>query len=247
MKIASLINYCTNDYRFIKKTIDNVLPFSSQVIVSVCDHFFTGEEENRELLDKTYKENPKAQFIEYEWTSNYCTQYWSNMSRLLEVNNVNTDVDWLLLLDSDEIVDTELFIDWLNTIKLNCDAYNLANYFYFREPIYQAIQQEDSVVFVKKELVKPNVFNFNNEREQYTKMLVNASNMRYVKHNNMTMVDHYSWVRTKEQMLKKVQTWWHKDDRDWTSLVEKEFSHEFTGVDFIHGYKYITVKNRWSL
>lgn len=246
MKIAALINYCSNDYRFIKRTIDNVIPFSSQVIVSVCDHFFDGTEENRELLDKTYQENPNAQFIEYEWNNEYCTQYWSNMSRLLSVNALNDDIDWLLLMDSDEVVDTELFIDFLKNTTFDHESYSLSNYFYFREPIYQSIKLEDSVILCKRELVKPDVFNFEHEREQYSKLL-NISKLRNVSYKGVPMVHHYSWVRNKEQMLKKVQTWWHKDDRNWVDLVEKEFSHNFTGVDFVHGYKYVTVDNRWSL
>jgi hypothetical protein len=245
MKIAALINYCSNDYRFIKKTIDNVSPFCSQVIVTACDHFFDGTEENRELLDTTYKENPTATFVEYEWTPQYWTQYWSNMSRLISINQLQDDIDWLLLLDSDEIIDTKLFVDFLQKTKFDKNSYNLKNYFYFREPIYQSYQTEDSVVLCRRELVNPNVFDIDNEREQYTR--INPLNERNVTNNGIPMVHHYSWVRNKEQMLKKVQTWWHRNDRYWSKLVEEEFSHEFTGVDFIHGYKYKTVENRYNL
>jgi len=246
MKIASLINYCSNDYRFIKKVIDNVTPFSSQIIVPVCDRFFDGTKENRELLDKTYKENSGAQFIEYEWQPNYWTQYWSNMSRLLSVQNLNDDIDWVMLFDSDEVVDTELFVQFLKEYKFEHSSYQLANYFYFREPIYQSYKLEDSVVLCKRELMNTNVFDKNYERQQYCANL-NVPKLRMVTFKEQPMVHHYSWVRTKEQMLKKVQTWWHREDRDWTDLVEKEFSHPFTGKDFIHGYEYKTVDNKFNL
>ena len=246
MNIATLINYCTNDYRFIKKVIDNVKPFSSQIIVPVCDHFFDGVDENRELLEKTYKENPNVQFIEYEWTPEYFTQYWSNMSRLLSVNQLNKNIDWVLLLDSDEIVDTELFINFLSTNKFDRMSYKLANYFYFREPIYQATKLEDSIVLCKKELMNTDVFDIHHEREQYHDIL-NIPKLRNVTHNGIPMIHHYSWVRSKEQMLRKVQSWWHKNDRNWSDLIEKEFSHPFNGVDFIHGYQYNTVENKFNL
>jgi hypothetical protein len=55
------------------------------------------------------------------------------------------------------------------------------------------------------------------------------------------MFHHYSWVRTRDEMMKKVQSWGHKNDRDWVALVNEEFSAPFKGSDFVHGYKYKTV------
>jgi hypothetical protein len=61
------------------------------------------------------------------------------------------------------------------------------------------------------------------------------------------MIHHYSWVRTKEEMLRKVKSWTHSGDRDWVSQVEKEFAHEFNGTDFVHGYEYNIVENKFNL
>ncbi|GAX59997.1 hypothetical protein SCALIN_C05_0082 [Candidatus Scalindua japonica] len=52
------------------------------------------------------------------------------------------------------------------------------------------------------------------------------------------MADHYSWVRTQEEMIKKVQTFDHKSDLNWISLIENQFSQDFNGTDFINGYEY---------
>ena len=247
MKIASLITYCTNEYRFVKHCIDHALPFSDQVIVSTSDHFFDGTKENREILDKTYSENPKAQFIESEWTPGYNVRYWCNMARLVGSQQINDNIDWVILLDSDEIFDTDLFVDFLKTTELKYDSYKLANYYYFREPIYQSSVWEDSIVLCKRNLFNVDVFHPYHERGQYSEML-DVPKLRHVTHSNgLPMIHHYSWVRTKEQMLKKVQSWWHKDDTNWTELVEKEFTHPFTGKDFLHDYKYITVENKFNV
>ena len=56
------------------------------------------------------------------------------------------------------------------------------------------------------------------------------------------MFHHYSWVRTEEEMLRKVQSWGHRGDREWVSLVKKEFSAPFQGTDFVHGYQFQTVE-----
>ena len=55
--VTTIINYCTNDYRFIGHCIHEAKQFSEQIIVPVCDHFLDGTPENRELLDRTYEEN----------------------------------------------------------------------------------------------------------------------------------------------------------------------------------------------
>ena len=61
------------------------------------------------------------------------------------------------------------------------------------------------------------------------------------------MIHHYSWVRTKDEMLKKINSWGHKGDRNWIELVESEFSQDFKGVDFIHGYRYQTVPSAFDI
>ena len=61
------------------------------------------------------------------------------------------------------------------------------------------------------------------------------------------MIHHFSWVRTKEEMLKKVHNWGHKNDTNWIDLVEEEFSRPFSGTDFIHKYQYNIVENKFNL
>ena len=56
--------------------------------------------------------------------------------------------------------------------------------------------------------------------------------------NKDPFIHHYSWVRTKEEMLKKVTAWGHRNERNWIKLVEEEFLKEFTGTDFVHGYSF---------
>lgn len=49
------------------------------------------------------------------------------------------------------------------------------------------------------------------------------------------MFHHFSWVRTKKEMLKKVKTWSHCNDRNWEKIVNKEFSRSFNGKEFVKG------------
>ena len=133
-RITTIINYCTNDYRFIKDCIDNVRRFSTEIIVPVSDCFFDGTPENRELLDKTYRENEGVNFIEYEWTEGNEPRYWHNMSRWIGTQNCSTE--WILFLDADEVVESDKFLGWLNYMDKNVDVFfrpllNFSNKFIF--------------------------------------------------------------------------------------------------------------------
>ena len=67
------------------------------------------------------------------------------------------------------------------------------------------------------------------------------------------LVHHYSWVRSREEMLQKVKSWGHNQDRNWVKLVEDHFalSESKRGGagfrDFVHGYAYRTVRPYISL
>ena len=64
---------------------------------------------------------------------------------------------------------------------------------------------------------------------------------------NEIIMHHFSWVRTKEQMLKKVKSWAHQGDKQWVSLIEEEFKYSFKGRDFVHNYKFIDVENIFKI
>ncbi|MGC2594831.1 MAG: hypothetical protein WA347_00945, partial [Rhabdochlamydiaceae bacterium] len=55
--LGTIINFCSNDYPFLRHCIDGVKQVSAQIIIPVCDHFFDGKEEDRETLDQIYAEN----------------------------------------------------------------------------------------------------------------------------------------------------------------------------------------------
>ena len=49
---------------------------------------------------------------------------------------------------------------------------------------------------------------------------------------------HYSWVRTKSELLLKTKSWAHKNDKNWNELIEIEFLTDFSGTDPINNYNY---------
>lgn len=86
------------------------------------------------------------------------------------------------------------------------------------------------------------------ERQQlFNNTLINGDYIPILSEEGNPIVHHFSWVRNKEDMLKKVKNWGHNSDKNWINLVEKEFSRPFNGTDFVHGYEYNIVENKFNL
>jgi len=238
MKVRTIINYCTIDQRFINTCIDSVRSISSEIVVTYTDCFYNGDPENLDLIQSTIEKNTDVNFVKIKYEENKMPdREWCCYSRIVGYNNSKSNEDYVLFLDSDEIIESSLCNEFIHSDQfIFGDDYKLQNYFYFREANYQAIQLEDSATLLySKNLDIKNVL-----IADRTSLFDNSLNP---KHRNTTykgqvLMHHYSWVRTKEQMIKKATTWGHRHDRNWVELIEKEFSHDFNGTDFIHGYSY---------
>lgn len=243
MSLTTIINYCTNEFRFIHHSISAALQISDRVIVPVCTHFFSGTPENKDLLTRTYYENPDALFIEFPFNPSIASQtsphFWHNIARWIALQYVSSTTDFVLFLDADEVVDADAFQRALASLDL--DRYTSLKwmcYWYFRSSQYQANQFEDNVVMTRRSALKaPHVFS---DSERHALALPDCC-FNVLTPDDTPAIHHYSWVRTKEEMLAKVMNWGHAKDRDWKSLVEKEFESTFNGVDFVHGYTFNTV------
>jgi len=242
-KITTIINYCSNDYVFLKPCIDSALALSDSVIVPYCDHFLDGTPENKELINRGIKENKNAQFFEFQYSPSQTSRWHHNAARKVGISMAPQDTDYFLFLDVDEIIVPDQFKDWWSHQQYQLlTSYKLANYFYFRDVIYQAKEWQDSVVLVKKGTFTEDIFIFHeNERSAFYDYVPKNERARNVIYNGKPFIHHYSWVRSKEAMIKKVTCWGHSKDRDWVSAIHEEFSVPFRGKDVILGYEYNTV------
>lgn len=247
--ISSILQYSTIDFRFLKANLQQLTKFSDEVIVIICDHFFNGEPEDQQLLEESLRiieSVDKCTAYMFEWqgpSSN--TGYYHNVSRALGTSVAKGD--WLLFVDGDEIVD-DTFKEWFETKAQHTNTtYWITCYWYFREPTYQSKSYEGCGLLIKREKCNWNI-NIRDERQQFhigPDFIHGGYNHILVE--GKPMMHHFSWVRTKEEMLKKVNNWGHKNDTNWLDLVEEEFSRPFNGTDFIHGYSYNIVENKFNL
>lgn len=243
--ITTVINYCTNDYQFIRDCVEQASLFSHEILVPYSTSFFDGTEENEDLLKQTILENPKARFLHFDFdsTKNVNSLYWIAFARYHGWKNSSGRTDFILFLDADEIVDGKSFVDWLAIYPLNrLNAVKPANYWYFRETRFQALTYEDSTVLVRKKLLTESMFLDKNDRGNIFSGIPEPKQQMVLGDHSKPMIHHYSWVRTKEGMLRKIMSLKPVHDRDWFGLVENEFSRDFTGRDFVKGYKFKTVR-----
>lgn len=240
--ISVLINYCTNDYRFLRSCVSQASQIAGQVMVAYSDYFFDGVPENEYLISKSIAENPEAAFVFFPYQSALKkeSQYWVTYARWQALQQAKGK--YVLLLDADEIVDAPLFLSWLK--KAEPGKYNilkLANYYYFREACFRAYDWEDSATLVRKDLLTEALVMDFEDRHKAFEALPEPKMRRVTGLNGKPMIHHFSWVRSKEEMLRKVKSWGHNEERNWPDLVEEEFSKPFSGTDFVHGYRYETV------
>tara|TARA_Y100000034_G_scaffold20679_1_gene23668 strand:+ start:550 stop:1299 length:750 start_codon:yes stop_codon:yes gene_type:complete len=247
MKLATIICYCSSDERFARACLKEASKVSNEIIIPIGSHLFNGVPEKIDTIESLKKEFNLIKFAYFDWEDKYSPRYWHNISRITASDLISKDIDWVLFLDIDEILDVELFNKFLSKWDFeNYDSYKLACAWYFREPVYKAKNLEDSIVLVRKNLINIDPHNEYAEREQMHEML-NVPKKRMVTVNNKPIVHHFSWVRTQKEMLYKVNNWGHKSDKDWTSLVNEEFSRPFNGKCFVNDYEFETVKDQFNL
>lgn len=255
-RIATVINFCTNDFRFFAPCIEAVRSFSDAILVPVCDHFFDGSPENYALLESLYAQYSDLAFIEFAYReeelygtyvsipqdSPLWVHHWHNTSRLVAYSHLPEDIEYVLFLDVDEILDGKAFEEWLASAAYrDFEAMRFASYWYFREARFRAADVPDTGLMIRRDCLSQETILDPDER-MGTFYACKGKKKRWVKSlEGLPMLHHFSWVRTKEEMLKKVRCWGHHWERDWNTLVEKEYAENFKGKDFVRYYKYAEI------
>jgi len=235
MSITTVISYCTNDFRFLGKCIEEASHFSKQIIVPVCDHFFHGAPENRDLLQASYAAYPTVQFLEFPYSNELypshlrlCpedkewTAHWNSLARLLGF--YTADTEWILFLDTDEIVEGQRFREAFESGAFNAyDAIRLACYYYVLKPYYRANKVQDLSLLVRKNALQPRFFYQRDERYGMYAQVTEKKEMGLRGLDRRPLVHHYSWVRPEEECMQKVNSWSHRLDKNWQEIVQELF------------------------
>ena len=250
-KITAVISFCSNDFRFLKPCVDGIAPFCEQILITFCDHFFDGSQENYALLEEAFRRFPKCTFLGFHFDPKESYRAfspifpehpdwrheWHNTGRALSW--FYSDSEYLFFIDCDEIVDKDRFAPWLKHADLqNYVTHRFAAFFYFREAKFVATTYREFSLMVKKDTLEPDFLWDEDERMGLLSRLPGSKKRNVLGLNGQPMIRHYSGVRTREEFLKKCTTWGHHWERNWSDLIEEEYSREFSGVDFIRHYRY---------
>lgn len=253
MKLHTVINFCTNDIRFIEKAVEEALIFSHKVIVVTCDHFFDGTKENISLLHEIYALFPEVTFIQYTYLpdrlySNYIDIspddkdwqiYWYSTSRYIGYLFGCKEADYTLFLDVDEIADGKKMKRWLeHKSYYNYSALRFLSYVYFRTADNQATTWTPNATMVKKSHLVPHMIFSGWDRVELFEKISGDKNRKVVGRDNKPLFHHYNWVRSKSECIKKASTSGHHWEKPWNSLIEKEFSYDTFHQDFAFAYDY---------
>ncbi len=246
-KIEAVILYSTNDHRFFRTCIENLLECNIKCHVVTYTHMWNGEEENANVLEDSielFKDDQLVNFYSIEWKEGKSPWYWEGAGRYLATQEVSEDAPFILYLDVDEIVEPDEFKKFLTTGILDLyDAIGIYGYWYWLLPTNQATTTEYTATLVKSSIAKKMPM-----REGGRKVYYDVANYKTLIGQSSPFIHHYSWVRTKEEMLKKVLSWGHKHDRsNWVELIEQEFKNPNSGKDFVHNYTYRTVENKFNI
>lgn len=246
--ITAVICFCTNDYRYLGLCVDALKDSVDEILIVVGDRFFNGDPEKKDLLDHVYQEFKHCRFVEfhcdlqkpYGFTlqrAKVSPQYWHSSARYLGFLHVHPQTEYVLFLDTDEIADSSLWTSWLKSFPYQeYQAIRFSSYFYYKEPFYRAKIQHDRPLWIKKSCVLATEILDPQERFGLFQKIqgTKATGMCFQKN---PIFHHYSWVKPQKEILKKVQTWGHREQRDWISLVD-EFTKPFQGKDPLWGFDY---------
>ena len=249
--ITAVISFCSNDWRFLKRCVEGVSPFCERVLVTVCDHFFSGEEENYGLLQEAFRRFPECTFLLFPFNAEesfrlFSAVHSSHPDWVHEWHNTGRWISYyfststfLFFLDSDEIINADQMKDWLLQEDLSSlTASRFAGSWRFREAGFEATSHDPVSLLVRRAALDPDLLWHEDERMGILTHLSGRVLPCEKGMDGQPMVTHYSWVRTKEETHKKVLSWGHRHERPWKELFEEEYSRSFNGVDCVRHYSY---------
>jgi hypothetical protein len=242
--ISVAVSYCSLDAAFLEPLLREASKFSDDITVVATDHLFNGEPEDLKVFYEITSKFPSVTTFVQKWSNSRPVRHWHNASRWEGV--VRTRHPWVLQLDGDEVPDGARMKEYLEQCDFAKDGYAFECYWYFRSPRFRS--QTTAIcglLMPKKHLTRSFIFT-ESERGEFRNR-ADLSVEEHIVWQGKPVMHHFSWVRSKDVLLKKVSSWAHKADRDWKSIIEEEFSHPFSGTEHVHGFQYDTVENTFNI
>lgn len=238
-KTAVVINYSEQDEIFLPTLIKECRAFADQIIINYSDQQYDG------TLSKEPRKYNDVDYAYYEFdeqvASVFGTRYFHNLGRFVGASKLKPSIERVLFLDGDEIPEGSRMRKFLEENRTG-DA-KIANYVYYKSPRYRALAVQDSAILLHVAFLKAPLFFQEAERGA----MVSDSALRNATHDNLPLIHHYSWAKPMDVLEKKIKTWGHKNDRDWSDILDNINNFTPDQQDPIWGYSYKEVEDKWNL
>lgn len=260
--LGIVVNFCSNEKQFLHALLEQYTQITKHIAVCYGSHMFDGtpEDDIEDFLRYFKYKYPFVRFIRYDvnisrtdlkGVVNRPTAYWCNLARWLGFQYLTPEVDWVLFIDADEIVEADKMKSWLTATSLDPHfIYKLANYWYFKSVHNQATTLEDSILLVHRHYITESTVFHDDERDGIIKMSMAPQKRMVLGLDDTPMFHHFSWVRGRKGLTKKLTTWAHRDDIFKNVNVQALIDHIYKNDDvndIIHQYDYKTVDNMFSI
>ena len=249
--LGCVVNYCTNDYRFLAPCLEGLRAISDEIVVAVCDRFFDGQSEDRELLNMSYLENSWVQFVQYSYEGGYGlyerrgeiggeahARSLANTGRYVGLSRLSDQVEYVIFADVDEIGDGVQLKKWAKKGEFS-DAMLLASYVYLGHEGRRSQAHAHAYLVVNRKKLMPEMLFNSYERPGFYNSFEGDKKAFIVGEGGEPMIHHYNWVRSPEELKRKIASWGHRDERDWASIIqtgglEGVTGHQYSEVEPLH-------------
>lgn len=234
-RIEAVILYCSNDARFFKRCIENLLSVGIKCNVVTFSHLWMGEQEDEHLLEEQhnlFENDARYKHMHIQWYPGQSTLYWEAFGRVEASRLLDADCEYILYIDPDEIVDVEKMRKWLATAKYKkYTALKLRQHTYALSPCHLLKVKAYNTVMCRAAYAKSLDFKvaarlqyFNNDNTISRWLAKLGINSKFYIYRGKPFIHHYTGARSKEEMIKKVINWSHSADRnDWIDVIENTF------------------------
>jgi hypothetical protein len=261
--VGCVVSYCSMERHFLEHLLRETSKFSEHTVVVYADKLYDGTPETHDDLVRVkelfqdvtfvqYRIDPVDELIDAPELRNR-QAYWPNRARWEGLAALNPSCQYVLFMDADEVPEGDRVAAFIKRALAprpdhTTPGLKFANWWYMREPTLRYRGIEDSIPLVPRFRVatRDAVLLCEDERNDLAAPPVSRS---VTDGSPSPMFHHYSWVRTPEDLVKKVQVWSHRRDRDWVSAVRQELSRPIVPghVDVIFGRNYEQVPNAFGI
>ena len=262
MSVGAIISFSTLERAFAVPLLREVSRFASSVVVSYADKLYDGTPEDVGFVEHTLATAfPYVKFVKYEvdlatrpdqmrGVVRRPTAFWHNLARWTAIQALDPNVRWVYVLDADEIPDGAAVRRWLAARLPSAPpntCFKQSCYWYFKDPTHRALALEDSILLIHRSHLRLETVFHDMERDGIvaTSEAVVDRDVRGM--DGRPMWHHFSFVRSRPGLVRKLTSWAHRDDLFAGRSAEELVEQVYNDKDIVHGYDYETVEDRFGL